>query len=358
MVNTFHRTALFTACLLIFFHLTPQAQVVKYSNDFLSIGTGARLMGMGGAGAAIVDDATSAYWNPSRLVSVNGKVDASLMHSEYFAGLAKYDYAGAAFRIDNNSYAALSVIRFGVDDIPNTLELVDEEGNVRYDRISSFSSADLAILGSFARKTNIEGLNVGGSVKIIYRHTGDFARAFGFGLDASASYAVSGWQFGLILRDVTGTFNAWSFNQDLLKKAFDLTGNELPDNSLEITMPGITLAAARMFRLNEKWTVNPAVDIRISMDGRRHVLLPLGPLGLDPYAGAEFRFSDWLFLRAGAGNFQWVTGLNGKGNLNLRPSLGIGIQYRGVFIDYAINGFSDLALAGYSNLISLRYHLK
>jgi hypothetical protein len=344
--------------MLILLHLQLPAQVAKYSNEFLSIGTGARLMGMGGAGAAFVDDATSAYWNPSRLVQLKGRMDASIMHSEYFAGLAKYDYAGAAFRIDSKSYAALSVIRFGVDDIPNTLELIDEEGNVRYDRISAFSSADLAILGSFARITGIEGLQVGGSVKIIYRHTGDFAKAFGFGIDASASYQISGWDLGLVLRDITGTFNAWSFNQDLLKKAFDLSGNELPDNSLEITMPGAILAASRNFRLSEKWSVVPAADLRLSFDGRRHVLIPLGPVGVDPYIGAEFRYSDWLFLRTGAGNFQWVTGLNGKGNLNLRPSLGIGIQYRGIFIDYAINGFSDLALAGYSNLISLRYLLK
>jgi len=358
MGTTLQKFAFLAAFSMLFLNLNLAGQVAKYSNDFLSIGTGARLMGMGGAGAAFVDDATSAWWNPSRLTNLKGRMDASLMHSEYFAGLAKYDYAGAAFRIDGNSYAALSVIRFGVDDIPNTLELIDEEGNVRYDRISTFSSADLAIMGSYARKTKIEGLQVGGSVKILYRHTGDFAKAFGFGLDASASYRLSGWDFGLVLRDVTGTFNAWSFNKELLEKAFDLTGNELPENSLEVTMPAATLAASRNFNMNDKWSVTPAADLRITFDGRRHILLPLGPVGIDPYVGAEFRYSDWLFLRTGAGSFQWVTGLNGKGNLNLRPSLGIGIQYRGVFIDYAINGFSDLALAGYSNLISLRYLLK
>jgi len=76
---------------------------VKYSNEFLAIGVGARTMGMGGAGVASVNDATAAYWNPSRLAGIDGKVDVSLMHAEYFAGIAKYDYAGAAYRIDENT---------------------------------------------------------------------------------------------------------------------------------------------------------------------------------------------------------------------------------------------------------------
>ena len=76
---------------------------VKYSNEFLAIGVGARTMGMGGAGIADVNDATAGYWNPSRLAGIENKLDFSLMHSEYFAGIAKYDYLGAAYRIDENT---------------------------------------------------------------------------------------------------------------------------------------------------------------------------------------------------------------------------------------------------------------
>ena len=63
------------------------------------------------------------------------------MHAEYFAGIAKYDYVGGVSRINDSSSLGVSVIRFGVDNIPNTLELIDNDGNIRYDRISSFSSA-------------------------------------------------------------------------------------------------------------------------------------------------------------------------------------------------------------------------
>ena len=74
------------------------AEVPKYSNEFLSIGVGARSFGMGGAIVATGGDVTSGYWNPAGLTGIPKKVEAGLMHAEYFAGIAKYDYAGFAFR--------------------------------------------------------------------------------------------------------------------------------------------------------------------------------------------------------------------------------------------------------------------
>lgn len=331
---------------------------VKYSNEFLSIGAGARLMGMGGAGTAMVNDVTAGYWNPSRLMDIPGKMDFSLMHSEYFAGLAKYDYGGVAYKLDPSSAIGVSLIRFAVDDIPNTLELIDLEGNIRYDRITSFSAADLGILVSYARKMKVPGLQAGANVKLIYRHTGEFAKAWGFGIDAAASYSVSDWRFSAVARDITGTFNAWSFKRDMLSQAFELSNNELPENSLEVTVPRLILAASRDFHINDKILLAVAFDTHLTFDGRRHVVLPIGPVGIDPYLGGELRFSNWLFARVGVGNFQLVPGMNGKDNLNLQPNLGIGIQYRNIYIDYALTDVGDLSIAQYSNLISLRYMIK
>jgi len=331
---------------------------VKYSNEFLSIGAGARLMGMGGAGSAMVDDASAGYWNPARLINVPGKLDFSLMHSEYFAGLAKYDFGSVAYKLDSNSAIGLSMIRFAVDDIPNTLELIDQEGNIRYDRITTFSAADMGLLFSYARKMKIPGLQAGANVKLIYRHTGEFANAWGFGLDAAIAYSVSNWRLSAVARDITGTFNVWTFKTDLLSQAFELSGNELPGDSLEVTVPRLILAAARDFKISDQLTLALAFDTHLTFDGRRHVILPIGPVGIDPYIGGELRFSSWLFARLGFGNFQLVPGMNGKDNLNLQPNLGLGIQYHNIYIDYALTDLGDLSVAQYSNLISLRYLLK
>ena len=120
------------------------AQHPKYSNEFLAIGVGGRSLGMSNASVASIDDVTSGYWNPAGLLSIKNDMQFGLMHSEYFAGIAKYDYGALARRIDSSSAFGLSFIRFGVDNIPNTTELIDNSGNVNYDNITQFSAADYA----------------------------------------------------------------------------------------------------------------------------------------------------------------------------------------------------------------------
>lgn len=162
----------------------------KYSNEFLNIGVGARALGMSGAVAASSNDATSVYWNPASAVTLDNDMELGLMHAEYFAGVAKYDYAGVIYRLDERSVIGGAFIRFGVDDIPNTLDLIDSDGNIRYDRLSSFSASDLAIFLSYARTASNEDLSYGGNVKVIRRKAGDFGGAWGFGFDFSERKSV------------------------------------------------------------------------------------------------------------------------------------------------------------------------
>jgi hypothetical protein len=331
---------------------------VKYSNEFLAIGVGARTMGMGGAGIANVDDATAGYWNPARLAGIDDKFDVTLMHSEYFAGIAKYDYLGTAYRIDEKTVAGLSFIRLAVDDIPNTLELIDANGNFRYDQIRHFSAADLGILFSLGRKSGIDGLSYGGNFKIIHRRTGEFAQAWGFGLDASANYLTNGWHFAAMARDITGTFNAWVFQNENLKEVFELTGNELPENSLEITNPSLILGVAREFKISEKISAAVDLDLRMYFDGQRHVLIPMGFTGIDPYLGSEWIYNGWIALRVGVGQFQWTDGLDGDREMTLQPNIGVGIKFKNLRLDYALTDIGDLAVAQYSNIISIRYSIK
>jgi hypothetical protein len=49
------------------------------------------------------------------------------MHANYFANIAQYDYIGYASPIDDRSAWGISLIRFGVDDILNTTELIDSQ---------------------------------------------------------------------------------------------------------------------------------------------------------------------------------------------------------------------------------------
>ncbi|MFY8003392.1 MAG: hypothetical protein ACOVNR_01045, partial [Chitinophagaceae bacterium] len=192
------------------------AQFRKYSNEFLNIGAGARGLAMGGAQVASTKDATSGYWNPAGLVHVRENPSLSLMHAEYFSGIGKYDFGALAIPTKSGqSTLAISFLRFAVDDIPNTLFLVEPDGSINYNNVTSFSSADYAFLISYAKKlidTDEKQLSIGGNAKVIYRQVGSFAKAVGFGIDLGIQYKVNNWQLAAVLRDATTTFNAWSFS--------------------------------------------------------------------------------------------------------------------------------------------------
>jgi len=330
-------------------------QVAKYSNEFLAIGVGARALGMANSVIATVEDVTSGYWNPAGLNLNIMNSQAGLMHAEYFAGIAKYDYGAFSVRIDEKSVGAMSVLRFGVDNIPNTLELIDSDGNIRYDRISSFSAADYGFIFSYARKSEVEGLYFGTNMKILYRKTGEFAHAWGFGFDAAARYDMGRWHFALAGRDVTSTFNAWRFNTTGLQEVFAVTGNELPENSLELTLPRLILGASREITISEKFSMLTELDSEITFDGKRHVLIGTSFMSIDPHIGFEFDYRKIVYLRLGMGNIQFIPDYDKSRSFDFQPVLGLGIRIKNFNIDYALTDIGDQSIALYSNVFSLVY---
>ena len=272
-------------------------KVAKYSNEFLSIGVGARALGMGTSVVSSTNDISATYWNPASLTILDKQIEIGAMHSEYFAGISKYDYVGAGYKIDDQSAVAISMVRFGVDDIPNTLRLIDANGNINYDNITSFSIADYAFMASYSHRLPVDGLSVGGNVKIIYRNVGEFAHAVGFGLDFAARYDYKAWRFGAVLRDGIGTFNAWNYNRELFEDVFAETGNEIPVNGMEVTVPRLMLGAGYLFTIKEKFTIYPEIDLATTFDGKRSALIRTKAFSIDPTFGLELGYGDLVFLR-------------------------------------------------------------
>ena len=333
------------------------AQTAKYSNAFLSLGVGARGLAMGNSMVAIANDATAAYWNPAGLGAMQQKLQLSAMHAEYFAGISKYDYVGAAYKIDTQFTVALSWIRFGVDNIMNTTELIDHNGNIDYDRISYFSAADNALLMSCAYNfKQVKGLSIGGNAKIVRRRIGDFAGAWGFGLDIGLRYEYKGWQAGVMLQDATGTFNAWSYSlSDRMKEVFEETGNEIPENSLEVTVPQLSLGAAKYVELGKGFNATFALNTDFSFDGRRDRLMSTNVFSFNPHFGMEFAYKKIVSVRAGIGNFQQETDFDGKRKVTCQINLGVGVNIKDIVaIDYAFTDIGDLSIAMYSHIFSLR----
>jgi hypothetical protein len=281
------------------------------------------------------------------------------MHAEYFAGIAKYDYGAFTSKIDKGGALGFSIIRFAIDDIPDTSELIDADGNINWDRIKSFSATDLALIFSYARKSKIQGLRFGINAKIIRRKAGDFASSWGFGIDAAAQYDYNKWKFGLMARDITTTFNAWSFKlTDEMKEVFTITGNEIPSNSLELTMPKFILGAGRKFTIYNKFNILPVLDADISTDGKRNVLIKGDPFSIDPHIGLELSYANIVFLRGGVGNIQKETDVTNKKVTTFQPNVGIGVNIKDlVIIDYALTDIGNSSIALYSNIFSLKVNL-
>lgn len=338
--------------------ISAAGQVAKYSNEFLEIGVGARALGMGNANVVSSEGVQSGYWNPAGLIRQQNDIEVGLMHAEYFAGLAKYDFVGVSKRIDSNSVAGISILRFGVEEIANTLGLVDANGNWDYNRIKIFNAVDFAALLSYARNLPaLKGVELGGNFKVIRRRIGDFAGAWGFGLDAGARYNHGKWRFGAMARDITGTFNAWSYSfaeEDL--QVLEQTGNELPVNSVEVTLPKLVLGASRSVNLwNDRISILGEVDLINTFDGLRNTVIKSDYWSLEPAFGIEVGYKGLVYLRGGIGNVQRE--LNDRATVYIvtaRPNLGLGIHYRMFTLDYALTDIGDRSAALYSNVFSLK----
>lgn len=345
-----------------------QAEARKYSNDFLTIGVGARAFGMGNALGALSEDVSGAYWNPAALAHTgHAQSELGLMHASYFAGIATYNYGGFSLALDSLGHRrmAVSAIRIGVDDIPNTLALVEPDGSFNYNKLSSFSAADLAFLVSYAwQLRKAPRWSLGTNIKVIYRHAGNFANAWGFGIDLAAHYSHPTWKAGLVLRDATQTFNAWSFNTSTFEEAFLNTGNILPENSVEITRPSLRLALAHQLRINGRMHLWLAADTDVYTDGKRSsAVAQVGDFSFDPHLGIEWnylndRLQRLVSLRAGMYNLQNVKDLNGEDAFSLFPTVGLGLVIRQVEIDYALANLGNFSENLHSHIVSLNIHFQ
>lgn len=342
-------------------------QFLKYSNDFLNIGAGARGMAMASAQVATVSDGTAGYWNPAALVNIKDNPQLNLMHAEYYAGIGKYDFANLVLPLkDKKRVLGLTLLRFAIDDIPNTVDLVQSDGSINYANITTFSSADYALLLSLAQQVDLRGgtkINIGLNTKIIRQVAGDFASSWGFGFDAAAQINGKRWKLGIVARDVTTTFNAWSFSlSDEMKQVFAMTGNEIPEKSTELTAPQLILGGAYNFRLNKRVSLLVESDLDLTFDGPRNTVVSTNPLSIDPRLGLELSFKDVFFVRAGVNNFQRV--LDDKDTTNQRkiwiyqPSVGAGFRVGDIQIDYAFTNLANQSEPLYTNVFSVRLDIR
>ena len=315
-----HKKLFLLIALVTFFIPQSNAQTVfgKYAGEFMAIGVGGRALGMGGAFTAVANDVTAGYYNPAGLANLNYP-QISLMHSEQFGDLVNYDYGAVAIPYGNDMSFGLSIIRLGVDGIPDTRNaLYDANGDgvvdinsdrLDYSKITEFSDQDWAFYLSFAKRHS-ENFYWGVSVKIIHRDIAEYY-ANGIGFDIGAYYSPMENLFvGANIQDVTTTLVAWK------------TGRN------ELISPTAKLGTA--YRLNILGgTVTPALDLDIRFENRRSSTYGnLGPISFDSHLGLEYTFKNLFSIRGGYNDVKQFT-------------VGAGIKLPKLNIDYSFARFSQ-----------------
>lgn len=352
-------------CLLTYSYSAAQKRI--YVNEYLNIGVGGRGLAMAGTQAAIANDITAAYYNPAGLMKIDNDFQVGLMHADYFSGNAKYDYGGVVLPLKGKKRAVgISVLRFAVDDIPYTLDYIQPDGSFDESKLKSITAGDYAFLLSYAQglkifKNKDIDTRIGGNAKIVYRHIGSMANAWGVGIDLGLQADYKRWHFGLMMKDITTTYTSWSFNlTEHEKEVYLQTGNEVLVKSYEVMYPRFNIGIARqILKPGKNIQLTAAIDADITTDGRRNTLIATDGFSIDPHAGLEASYKNVIFLRAGIGNIQRV--LDDKDTTNqkkitlLQPSIGAGFRLaKTLNIDYAYTTLQTQSNPLMTHVVSVR----
>ncbi len=169
----------------VFFALGAPARAAKSSSaQFLSLGFGARALGMGEAFVAVADDASSIYYNPAGLAGVKPEAEdqgpGEKKSSEFLISHSWHiqDTGLTQLAYDRNS-TGFSLTYFSA----GSLEGRDDMGNIKPD----FTADDFAFSGGYALKTG--RLSAGAAIKAVHQRIAGSA-ASAFCADAGALYGL------------------------------------------------------------------------------------------------------------------------------------------------------------------------
>ncbi len=145
--------------------------------DFLTIPVGARATAMGNAITASVDDATSVYWNPAGLASMD-KGAVTLEYAEWLVGV-DFNFLSVSVPVRNGAFAiGLTSMRTPEMDV-TTVEQQNGTGE-------TFTAGSYALAASYARKLT-DKFSIGGSAKVINERIWN-SSATGFAIDVGTMF--------------------------------------------------------------------------------------------------------------------------------------------------------------------------
>ncbi|MFQ5706266.1 MAG: PorV/PorQ family protein [bacterium] len=304
----------------------------KYAGEFLSLGVGARSLGMGGAYVSVARDVTAGYWNPAGLSFIEYP-QVMLMHTSQFSGVVSYNYGSFGIPVGHKSSLGFSIIRVGVDNIKQTalpnpdLEVgaTYRDGEGRLVRNTPFvknlfASTDYGLFLTYSKRVS-ESFAYGGNVKLLNRSIGDNS-AWGVGFDLGFMFnPLAQLIVGINVQDITSTVLAWDTGRRELITPTIRTGLSYP---LALSFVG--------------GQVQPSMDFIVKFENRQQsATTNLGRASLDVTFGWEYQYQQSFAIRVGATEVG-------------RFAAGAGLHFPKLQIDYA---FLDHGL-GATHRISAR----
>lgn len=292
----------YVLCLIFSFLLVCQIASAseKYAGEFLSLGVGARPLGMGGSFVAIANDATAAYWNPAGLGGLD-RTEIALMHASIF-GLDSYDFINCVQPMGRIGAFGLSWIRLGIDDIPVTeLRMSGNMSVSNRPYISGYMQNNQnAFILSYGKKlmANIPWLSqdaayqskwtniqIGGNLKFLLNSVSRVNRnAVGLGGDLGLIWKIS-FTSGKE-NSKSGDLSVGLAIQDFFKTRLIWNTTSTPSQT-DVIPPNLKIGAAYSRQI-------PSISSRIlfSMDADTRY-------GLEMHYGVEYTLGEALVLRAG-----------------------------------------------------------
>ena len=305
------------------------AAETNYAGEAMSIGVGARPLGMGGTFAAIADDASTSYWNAAGMTNVQGVEVSSVKLSQGINNLdTKYSYVNLVWNTGESGAFGLGWLRQAIGGIRitdiNGITIGDLKENAdntiylayAYPIMKGFSlgASGKALLGNYPALTYVGGIAQEAEVNYT-----------GFGLDIGAYLNVAefapgvGLSLGINIQDVF-TSITWEAISGLTDGFTETVGLNLK--------PGIAYKIPV-----DQFEITAAADV----DTRYEQLIV--------HAGAEIWWNKMVAIRGGIKNWGEIAQAEGSDPVSQAMDWSIGASLRWYFIgiDYA---FVSTELAG------------
>ena len=255
------------------------------AGNFLSVGSGAAILSMGGATLGSGRDLHAAAWNPAALGYLT-ETQFSLGHSS-LAMESSQEWLSAGGRLSHGA------TRWAVDALYQS-EGGFEGRDALNQSTGSFNVSNMALGVRLARPFG-DVVNAGFGVRWVNENLGD-AKGSGIGFDAGLQARAGQFGFGLAARNVGGQMKYDAGSYDL---------------------PGV-------FGAGVSWA-HPSAGVRLNLDAN----FPNAYYN-DVRMGAEWRWQDRLALRAG-----YRKELSAPSDEPLSgPSFGFGVGAGGMWLDY------------------------